>query len=252
MKHEILSKTLDLASFAFENGEILNAYTIITCSPILVREEAQKSELFSRIKARIDTIASFQAGIRFGAGFADPPRVDEVVVYQKLLEKLRPEHRRLLDVGCFSGWIGRNLALKNIQVHGIDLDPDTTYMAQRMATGTIATYEVLEGTKVGLKYPNKFDGAIMFDVVEHVFDPYVFMTSVENSVKEGGTIFINLPAYKPERDVVTGGVPDSVKEHLRAWNDQEVERDFPRAEIEKITNEDGRLSYFITYGRVSS
>lgn len=251
MKNEILTKTLEIASFAFENGEILNAYVIIMSAPILVRGEAKKTDLFTRIKARIDTIASFQAGIRHGAGFVDPPRVDEVVVYQKLKKKLKPEHRRLLDVGCFSGWIGRNLALQNVQVHGIDLDPDTIYMAQRMATGTIATYEVLEGTKAGLKYPHKFDGAIMFDVVEHVFDPYVFIRSVESAVKDGGMIFINLPAYRSDKDVVAVPTPDGVKEHLRAWNDEEVERDFPQADVEKITNEDGRLSYFITYGRVS-
>lgn len=248
MKEKIYSDTIALAEFTFENGEILNAYMICKSSPVLVRAEVLSSDLFVRIKARIDTISSFQAGTRFGAGFADPPRVEEVEVYKQLLKHLEGKDiRRLLDVGCFSGWIGRNLSLHNIAVHGIDLDPDTMYMAQRMATGTIATYEVLEGMKASTKYRQKFDGALMFDVVEHVFDPYVFMKSVENTVKPGGWVFINLPAYEPTRDITLQPTPDAIKEHLRAWNDEEVGRDFSHAKVDKIINEDGRYSYFIVY-----
>lgn len=248
MKNEIQKRLLEVANFAFENGEILNAYTLLRSAPILVREEVLKSDIYHRIKQRIDIISNFQHNIRHGAGFADPPNTDEVVVYKQLLKHLEGKGvRRLVDVGCFSGWVGRNLSRENIQVLGIDLDPETVYMASRMATGTIASYEVLEGTRVGQKYPRKFDGAIMFDVVEHVFDPYVFMKSVENAVHDGGWIFINLPAYDEKRDVVTHTTPDSIKEHLRSWNDEEVDRDFKGAQVEKIINEDGRSSYFIVY-----
>lgn len=248
MKQKILSNILELAEFTFENGEILNAYMILKSAPILVRDEALTSPLFRRVKDRIDSIYTFQHTVRHGAGFADPPVVDDVVVYQELLKALEgKEIRRMVDVGCFSGWVGRNLALKNIQVLGIDLDPDTTHMATRMASGTIASYETLEGTKVGLRYPKRFDGAIMFDVVEHVFDPYVFVKAVEDSVKQGGWVFINLPAYSPERDVQITPTPDSIKEHLRSWNDEEVAKDWPDAEVKKIINEDGRHSYFIVY-----
>lgn len=249
MKDEILK----LAEFTFENGEILNAYMLCKSSPILVREEVLQSDLFKRICERIDTISDFQANVRHGAGFVDPPNVNNVTVYQKLLEKLHGE-RRMIDVGCFSGWLGRNLALKGIQVHGTDLDPDTIHMAQKMATGTFATYEVLEGTQIGAKYPHRFDGAIMFDVVEHVFDPHILIKSVEASVKDGGWVYVNLPAYEASRDVNNGTTPDHIKEHLRAFNDREAEELFPNSEIEKITNEDGRISYFITYevGRINN
>lgn len=240
------NKVLEVAEFAFENGEILNAYMILKSAPILVREEVLQSDLFKRVKERIETISDFQANIRHGAGFIDPPDVSKVTVYQKLLEKLQTE-RRMIDVGCYSGWVGRNLALKGIQVHGTDLDPETIYMAQKMATGGLATYEVLEGTKIGEKYPNRFDGAIMFDVVEHVFDPHILIKSVEASVKDGGRVYVNLPAYEPERDEFHGKTPDNIKEHLRAFNDKEAEELFPNSEIEKIVNEDGRYSYFITY-----
>lgn len=247
-KEKIIENILDLAEFTFENGEILNAYNLLMSAPILVREDVKNTPLFDRIKRRIEVISGFQNDVRYGSGFSEPPYAEEITVYQHLYKHVKEKKlRRLVDVGCFSGWIGRNLALEGVQVLGIDLDPDTIYAAERLATGTIASFEVLEGTKLGSKYQNLFDGAILFDVVEHVFDPHVLMKSVHTALKPGGWVFVNLPAYVPERDLVKEAGEDRTKEHLRAFTLKETEKLYPDADIEQITNEDGRYSYFIVY-----
>jgi len=238
---------LKLAKYCFNNGEILNSYMICKSSPVKFRGAVLSSDLFKSIETRLDTISDFQNNGRENSGFVDPPDAQNRVIFQKLLEELKDKPiRRMVDVGCFSGWVGRHLALRGIQVLGIDLDPFTISMAKRMATGTMASYEVLEGTKVGVKYPKRFDGAILFDVLEHVFDPYILRDSVNLAVKDGGWVFINLPKWQ-DSDEVNEDFPDEYKEHIRTYNEDEVKKLFPSGKIDIMSNEDGSISFFITY-----
>jgi 2-polyprenyl-3-methyl-5-hydroxy-6-metoxy-1,4-benzoquinol methylase len=248
----------EVAMFAFEHGEILKARQLLESRPLIIHESEKINQLLDRINERLDKISYFQTNGRLNSGFSDPPDVHSKTCYVRLKDKLNSigTVRSLIDVGCFSGWVGRNLSLWGYKVHGIDIDPYTMRCATLSATGTRATYEVLEATKVGEKYPKKFDGAIMFDVVEHVFDDRIILQSVENSVKDGGYVFINLPKYDEKLD---GRVsPDHVKEHLRSYNDDTMRKLFgKKKEFEyEIIYEEGSdcdyihdeiPSYFITY-----
>lgn len=235
---------LSVAEYAFEHGEILKALQLIKAAPIPL----QDSSLLKRIKKRIDHISNFQANGRNDAGFVDPPDVTKKMAYMKLKEVLPETNcRYLIDVGCFSGWVGRNLSLWGYKVHGVDLDPFTIEMATRMATGTGATYEVLEGVAVGQKYNKHFDGAILFDVVEHVFDDTLLLASVEKAVRE--CVFINLPQYDVADQLSRTETDDHVKEHLRSYSDEDLDRVFGNkkdVKIEKL-NDPEDPSYFIWY-----
>ena len=247
-KDKLKQNLLDVAEFTFTNNELFNSYLLLQSAPVLIREEIQQTPLYKRIKARLDFIHKFQNGGRTGAGFVDPPDARERVIYKKLVEKIQGKGiRRMVDVGCYSGWVGRNLALEGIQVHGVDLDPQSIQQAKYMASGTLATFEVLEATQIGVKYQDRFDGAVAFDVIEHVFDPYVVRESLAKAVKKGGWVFVNLPKYDPEIDVTFEEYPDMNKEHIRIYTDDEVKRLYPNAEVEILRNEYGGLSYFITY-----
>lgn len=249
-KIELENALYIVSEYAFEHGEIIKAYVLIKSAPNLLEGSNRLSNLMERIMKRMEHIHLFQKHGRLGLAFIDPIDITDKEVYTKLLEELkkRPEIRTLVDVGCFTGWIGRNLSLHGYSVHGIDLMPDVLETAAFMATGTRATFEMLEGTKVGERHPKEFDAAVMFDVVEHVFDHNILLQSVENAVKDGGWIFINLPKLDNEADLEVVATDDREKEHLRTYTDPyKVFEKKKNLEISIVHNEIGQESWFIIY-----
>jgi 2-polyprenyl-3-methyl-5-hydroxy-6-metoxy-1,4-benzoquinol methylase len=240
----------NVAEFTFEHGEILKAYVLLKNAPLSMFGDEKLGNLMERVKNRLDSINLFQSSYRTDCGFAEPPDATKKAPYVALREALQEidDVNYLVDVGCYSGWVGRNLSIWGYRVHGIDLDVETLKMAELMAVGTKATYELLEGTKVGEKYPETFDGAILFDVVEHVFDDKLLIQSVERSLRPGGWVFINLPKYDTPAQIKQGNTPDEIKEHLRAYGDVEMRNMFGNKKVNfKVLDDEGILSYFIWY-----
>src|SRR3990167_1622580 len=237
--NEIREALLKVAQYLFDHAEMWNAWVVITHAPELIKDDIEVITLKNRIKARLDLMHEFATKGRRNSGFVDPPNVTEKVAYNKLKEKLEKlELNKLVDVGCFSGWLGRNLSIWGFRVHGIDIDPEVIQTATYLSSGTRATFEVLTAEQLGAKYPKTFDGAVLFDLFEHLFDPLVTLQSVELSVKDDGWVFINLPNAEVE-STVTGD--DRYKEHLHTFSEKTIDEIFGKKKNftkENIENEE--------------
>jgi 2-polyprenyl-3-methyl-5-hydroxy-6-metoxy-1,4-benzoquinol methylase len=252
VREEVSDALLKVAEYAFNTGEMWKAYLLLSASPVLTEESPEIEKMKARVKKKLDDIANFQNEGKRVSGFIDPPDVTKKPCYMFLKEKLeaRPEVHRLVDVGCFTGWLGRNLGIWGYRVHGIDLSPMTLEVARYMSVGTPATFEVLEGTKLGQKYPKEYDGAVLFDVVEHVFDPTLLLASVEASLKDGGWVFIHTPKPDFEHEIENYGKPDEVKEHIRVFTPAYVKELFSGKKeivIAELLDEYDCKNWFITY-----
>lgn len=241
-----------LANFSYEHGELLKSVEIIHASPLIIKRRPAVVSFLNRAVKQLEYISNFQIRGRYNAGFVDPPDVSQKKDFSILKKKLDeyPHIKHIVDVGCFSGWVGRNLAVHGYRVLGIDVNPNTLGYASYLATGTSASYEFLESSRLGLVHPNTFDAAVVFDVMEHVFDHHVFLQSIELSLKEDGLVFISLPQYDEDDNVDAEPTDDASKEHLRAYDREEVEKVFKNKKdvlIEEYTNEMGQLYWFITY-----
>lgn len=241
---------LHLVDYCFDHAEMVKAYLLIENAPAPIEYDEDVVKFKKRIKKVLDNISNFQNEGRHEGGFVDPPDVYKKAAFIKLMEKLNrgQDIKKIVDVGCFSGWLGRTLTYQGYKVHGIDLDSKTLDIARLMASGTLATYEKLPAEQLGVTHPREYDAAVLFDVLEHLFDYKLALTSVENSVREDGWVFINLPHEDQEQE--TSGVPDEMKQHLHAFNQQKVEEVFggkKNVEIEVIDNEEGNYNWFISY-----
>jgi len=252
IREEIADSLCKVAEYAFNTGEMWKAYLLLSASPVLAEDSIAIQKIKNRVLKRLDSIANFQNEGKRISGFIDPPDVTKKPCYMFLKEKLeaRPEIHNLVDVGCFTGWLGRNLGIWGYRVHGIDLSPMTLEMAKYMSVGTPATFEVLEATKLGQKYPKRFDGAILFDVIEHVFDPTLFLSSVEASLKDGGWVFIHTPKPDFEHEIENYGKPDELKEHIRVFTPKYVKELFSKKKeiiTAELLDEYDCKNWFITY-----
>jgi SAM-dependent methyltransferase len=120
---------------------------------------------------------------------------------ERLLLKLIERERRglLLDIGCGSGRTGAELRRLGFDVVGVDHSDKAVQLA--MERGIKAQNADLDGQ--GLPFVDRhFDLAWAGDVLEHVFDPIFMLKETNRVLKNGGSIYLNVPNEFPMRTLL--------------------------------------------------
>lgn len=253
-KEELKQKFLEVVNYLFERGEMVKAFRVICDAPSLIEEEKEVLELQTKIQERLKDLSDMQnkghVKGKLNKGFEDPKNVVGMVKFQLLKSEVaRLGLKKLVDVGCYTGWLGRNLSLEGVEVHGIDIHPIILFYAGIASTGSLATFEFLPVEKLGFSHPLQYDGAAVFDTLEHVFDPEITIKSIEDSVKEGGWLFYNIPHPEEEHNSPRFENAEE-REHLNSFSKKRLEELFngkKNYKIEVITNEEGSINWFISY-----
>jgi 2-polyprenyl-3-methyl-5-hydroxy-6-metoxy-1,4-benzoquinol methylase len=98
--------------------------------------------------------------------------------------------KRVLDVGCSSGYLARPLSERGNTIVGIELDPEAAREAEQFCehvlVGNVETMELpLE--------PGSFDVVLCGDVVEHLRDPVAALARLRVFLKPGGRVVLSTP-----------------------------------------------------------
>ena len=256
-KDELKQKFLEVVNYLFERGEMVKAFRIICDAPSLIEEEKEVLELQTKIQERLKDLSDMQnkghVKGKLNKGFEDPKNVVDMVKFKRLKSEVaRLELQNLVDVGCYTGWVGRNLSLEDIEVHGIDIQPIILFYAGIASTGSLATFEFLPVEKLGFTHPLTYDGAVVFDTLEHVFDSEIAIKSIEGSVKEGGWLFYNIPHPEAEHQSPRFENAEQ-REHLHSFSKQRLEELFngkKNLKVEIITNEEGTINWWVQYEKI--
>jgi methionine biosynthesis protein MetW len=165
------------------------------------------------------------------------------IVYRRnrLALELMPAGRRCLDVGCGAGGLTPLLSEKFTFVAGLDLSQ--TLVRAATARGMRALCADLDEGE--LPYVDaSFDAAICCDVLEHVFDPIVFVRRVVRVLKPGGTFVVSVPniRYLPRvLSLIAGYFPRTTGDpngydggHLHYFTTQNVAEVFAAAGLHGI------------------
>lgn len=250
-KAGLLDSFLTVASQLINRGELMKAYIVLHNAPAAIEDAEEVLNVLSSVRERLEQLSSFQRygtwDGKYNAGFVLPDNPKEIPKFKKLVEKMKNKSlKKMVDVGCFSGWVGRELSLEGIAVHGIDIHPVVNQIAAFANSGSFATFEYLTAEKLGVTHLREFDGAIIFDSWEHSFDPEVFIRSVERSVKNEGWVFINVPSVEGEQEANLHEMGEH--EHMYSFTKKNIEKllSDKNPEIETIY-ENGVPSWFITY-----
>lgn len=244
MKNEFLS----VVKYMAEHGELMKAYLYLRNAPAYFDNDPELISYMGILEARLRELKQMQdKGTVFGkfnSAFQDPKDVKRLVCFQLFKKRVMElKLKRLVDVGCYTGWIGRELSKEGVAVHGIDVQPVIIQLAALYASGSLATFEFLPVQQLGAAYTKQFDGAILFDVLEHTFDPELAIDSVNRATK--GWVFVNLPHPKGEQE--SDPYPIEEHEHLYSFSESDVMRLFPTATKEIVHNEGGTINWFIQY-----
>lgn len=101
-----------------------------------------------------------------------------------------PEAIRILDLGCGSGRIGKNMLDLGYQVAGLDFSEEAVKKAQ--ARGISAKRANLDESI--LEPDNSFDVVWAGDIIEHVFDPMGLLKEVQRILKTDGVLILSIPS----------------------------------------------------------
>lgn len=96
-------------------------------------------------------------------------------------------HKRILDVGCASGFLERELA--GFDIVAIEKDPVAAQAAEAFCRRVI----VGDIEQLSLGFPEPFDIIILGDVVEHLARPEVLLQRLRACLHDHGMIIVSVP-----------------------------------------------------------
>jgi 2-polyprenyl-3-methyl-5-hydroxy-6-metoxy-1,4-benzoquinol methylase len=100
--------------------------------------------------------------------------------------------RTVLDVGCWTGDLGRALATRGCTVTGVEVDADAAERA-RVDFTRVETADVEETALSSLFDAGSFDAVVFGDVLEHLRDPARVLRDATTLLAPGGRIVLSVP-----------------------------------------------------------
>lgn len=101
-------------------------------------------------------------------------------------------HKRVLDVGCASGYFARALAEHGCTVSGVDADADAAEQA-RPALAELVVGDLEQLDLVAELGKGRFDVVVFGDVLEHLRDPLPVLRQARTLLAPGGYVVISIP-----------------------------------------------------------
>lgn len=148
---------------------------------------------------------------------ADQYYVADKWEFRRALTDLRaPDVRKVLDVGCGRGaFLQRVRAAGAIEAVGVESNPSAREAAR-------AAGHVVHGTVAEAESSAPYDAVCMFQVIEHLADPFAAFEDVRKLVRPDGLIVVTMPnAAGPIRhfaDALTEVPPH----HVTRWSEPTV------------------------------
>lgn len=105
--------------------------------------------------------------------------------------KLIGKNKKVLEVGCATGYISKRLKENDCTVAGIEIDRESAKVAKQYCENIIVgDVENLSE----LPYPEKYFDVLLFgDVLEHLKDPLFVLKKLKSWCKDDGYIICSIP-----------------------------------------------------------
>ena len=108
---------------------------------------------------------------------------------KEYLKKNKKKYKSLLEIGSGFGTFGMLIDSSNFFQEYIGIEPSPELYKECKSKGLKVYNKMLED----FKYPKKFDIAVSFEVIEHIFNPKKFLICINNLLKNKGLIFLSCP-----------------------------------------------------------
>jgi 2-polyprenyl-3-methyl-5-hydroxy-6-metoxy-1,4-benzoquinol methylase len=106
------------------------------------------------------------------------------------LDALVPAGSRVLDAGCSTGYLAEQLAQRQCEIVGLELDPAAAEVAEQICERVL----VGDVERMELPFePNEFDVVLGGDIIEHLRDPQAALARLRPFLRPGGRLVLSTP-----------------------------------------------------------
>lgn len=109
----------------------------------------------------------------------------------QVIRRAAPRGRTLLEIGTGAGLFLKAASRAGWEVSGLELSPEAAGFA-RDRLGLDVRRERAEAMSFP---PASFDAAVMFDVIEHLFDPRAVLEATRTALRPGGVLVVSTPNF---------------------------------------------------------
>jgi len=101
------------------------------------------------------------------------------------------EGEKVLDVGCASGYLAKELRLKKALVYGVEVDPKMSLEAKKYCIKVVKR-DIEKEEK--LPFPEGFfDVIVLGDILEHLRRPDLVLKRLKKYLRSGGKMLVSIP-----------------------------------------------------------
>jgi SAM-dependent methyltransferase len=120
----------------------------------------------------------------------------EFCAYQgDTFEKFIKKDSRILEIGAGYGWFVEIMKSKGYDVDGVEISDEKREMYKRRTGREMFGYNFLTDDVEELGISELYDCVAMFQTLEHITNPKLFITRAAKLLKQGGRIFIDVPNF---------------------------------------------------------
>ncbi len=133
---------------------------------------------------------------RYGTGYGAAKANDtDAYLWPPVLRQLAalPAGSRVLDAGCGNGYFAKHLREQGYDVVGTDLEESGVANARKLCPQV--RFEVASVYDDLAARFGKFDAVVALEVIEHLYDPRVFVGRVRECLRPGGRFILSTPYH---------------------------------------------------------
>jgi 2-polyprenyl-3-methyl-5-hydroxy-6-metoxy-1,4-benzoquinol methylase len=149
----------------------------------------------------------------------------------EVLDKYISKDKRLLEVGCGTGFVAGYLKKMGYRIECADLFLDGLKYCQMRGSG----YAYYQYNLYDEVFFEEFDGIIACDVIEHLEDDKRALLNLNRSLNKGGVLVLTVPACKSIRSSM-----DDYSGHKRRYSRRDLNRKLEAAGFNVV-----KISYFM-------
>ncbi len=150
---------------------------------------------------------------------------------EAIIDKVPLSAALIADIGCGNGWVAKHFLKKNRQVISIDISTINPEKALSNYPGDNHAALVADVFHLPLKNES-VDCIIASEIMEHVYDPRLFVSMLVEKLKPGGKLIITTP-YNEKIEYylcVHCNLPTPKNAHLHSFNEQNIRAIMPDVE----------------------
>lgn len=162
-------------------------------------------------------------------------------LHQAILRHIPENAELILDVGCGNGWVAKYFVSKGKKIVSMDIALKNPVKVLQENPGENHAAIVADAYHLPFK-KNSFDTIIASEIMEHVYDPKIFITKLLEVLKPGGKLIITTP-YNESIEYflcVHCNKPTPKNAHLHSFNEENISTFIPSEladyQTEKFSN----------------